>query len=177
MLLFFWCPYLDRESPLLEAQDWEGRTAVHIASQKGDMACLELLIGAGLSIHEKMDWGWSCLMLACDGGHTECISALLHHKADVTARRSDGSTAALVLGKTNQIETGQTMIAALEALLDADPLVTELIVSDVENASQRTLLHFIAGNVHMRMETIHVVIKFLMERMADPNQKGRERRT
>ena len=49
------------------------------------------------------------MMLACDGGHAECVKLLLKHNADMMARKSDGVTAALtsLVERLTAIEQGR----------------------------------------------------------------------
>ncbi|CAD7937814.1 unnamed protein product [Amoebophrya sp. A25] len=155
---------------VIEAQDWEGRTAAHIACQHGDSNSLKLLHETGrLSVHESMDWGWTCLMLACDRGSTSCIRYLLAEGVDLAARRSDGSTAILVLGKTDRIADAKDMLPILE-LLGGTSSNQNLITDDTETSSLRTLMHFVAGNAHIKTNH-HLVLHFLINISADCNRK------
>lgn len=97
----------------------QGKTAVHIAAQRGCLLCLETLLALdGASPNCIADWGWSPLLLACDGAHQPCIKLLLEKNADLAQKRSsDGAHCGLVLGTTNQIGSGGKLVELGELLL------------------------------------------------------------
>ena len=71
------------------AQDVNGRTAVHVAAQCGCTSYLELLVthGADINIREKL--GSTALHQAERNGHTQCVELLLRHAADNTIPTPD----------------------------------------------------------------------------------------
>ncbi|CAD7960614.1 unnamed protein product [Amoebophrya sp. A120] len=203
-------------SEMIEEVDWEGRNACHISCQLGDVESLRLLTevmdrkysdesenvaGSELLLNNTMDWGWTCLMLACDKGSLECIEFLLQtgKEKDVdmaapasetsstskilnqlNARRSDGCTAMLVLGKTDQISTGDQLVQIWEKILlqaedknqkPVSDLILFQLTHDKESSSSRTLLHFVAQNPHIEVNSCHTALDFLLAKGADVNAK------
>ena len=54
-------------------------TALHFASEVGSAACVESLLKSGAGANSQDNNGQTALVLACIGGHTECIKTVSKH--------------------------------------------------------------------------------------------------
>ena len=81
------------ESPydLDEKNDW-GDTPLHLASQKGHIDFILILLEYGAYVNEKGHDGSISLHEASYYGHNDCISALLKHNAKIDAKDNNGDT-------------------------------------------------------------------------------------
>ena len=66
-----------------------GWTLLHLAAEYGRAALLPELVGRGLEVDVRNDYGRTPLMLACRKGHESTALALIALGADLTARDND----------------------------------------------------------------------------------------
>lgn len=64
-----------------------GDTALLIASSKGDVQTINLLLDHGANINEKTTAGVSAVALACGGGHWDAVAALVLRGCALTDKR------------------------------------------------------------------------------------------
>lgn len=69
-----------REYSELDSRDHEGRTALHIASEKSDLPVLGLLLDWGAGIDIRDNRGWTALSYAARHGHKHVVSLLLNSR-------------------------------------------------------------------------------------------------
>jgi len=86
---------LARESPVGDACDASGRTALHYAARAGALACVELVLERSTrAVDARTRSGRAtALHKACAGGHAACARALLMAGASAEAVDVDGETA------------------------------------------------------------------------------------
>jgi ankyrin repeat protein len=68
------------------------RTALHVASLRGNYQCVDCLLAAGASVKAKDAVGQTALMLASSRGHDECVGSLLRAGSSVNAVDHDGQS-------------------------------------------------------------------------------------
>jgi ankyrin repeat protein len=81
-------------------------TALHIASDKGNIAVAELLISKGASLSIRDSNGLTPLLLACKAGQISMARMLISKGADLEAEDNDGNTAThiAVLGSRTSVD-------------------------------------------------------------------------
>lgn len=100
--------YSDREHPPINAVDWYGNSALHIASESphlgdGDARGLvEWIVERGGDIHQRGSGGNTALMLAVMRARSTTVSYLLSRGADVNAVNDDGMTALMFAASAPQ---------------------------------------------------------------------------
>eukprot|EP01103_Thecamoeba_quadrilineata_P018801 TRINITY_DN7376_c0_g1_i1.p1 TRINITY_DN7376_c0_g1~~TRINITY_DN7376_c0_g1_i1.p1 ORF type:complete len:526 (-),score=118.10 TRINITY_DN7376_c0_g1_i1:205-1782(-) len=67
----------------LQAVDLKGRTALHLASQRGHLECIKILIAAGLDVNVEDSYRMSPLHYAAHEGHKKAIELLIEKGAAV----------------------------------------------------------------------------------------------
>merc|ERR1719169_99372 len=78
-LLLTTCP---PETFDLEARDLRGQTALHLASQCGDIGLVQVLLECGADPNAQEETtGWTPLHFAVSKAHYSSIMQLLHHEA------------------------------------------------------------------------------------------------
>ncbi|KAL3493957.1 ankyrin repeat-containing domain protein [Aspergillus germanicus] len=70
-----------------------GRTALSLAAQKGNLRVVETLLDRGAYVNAKDDSGQTALFLAAQKGHCKIVETLLGRGADFKARYDRGRTA------------------------------------------------------------------------------------
>lgn len=99
-------------TPQLDSQrDYLGRTALMVASAKGELASVKLLLDSGAYRDAVSDKGYSPLMLASFNGHKAVVKTLLEYGADVNLKSQDGVTALVAAA-------GQGHTTIVELLID-----------------------------------------------------------
>ena len=92
-----------------------GRTALWLASQKGHVGIVSLLIEAGADIEARFeDDGYTPLIEAAGAGHSTTVSHLLEKGADVNAKANSGDIALDVARKNSRVETVQLLEKAMK---------------------------------------------------------------
>ena len=78
----------------IEAKNNIGRSALHLASENGELAIIKVLVKAGAGVRVTDNEGDTCLILAANFGHTETVRYLVAlPEVDVNHRGSGGDTA------------------------------------------------------------------------------------
>ena len=110
--------------------------ALHVASARGRLDKVEILIKQGAEVEEKdLIFGCLPLHLATANGHLNIVKMLLDHKANVDAQNQKGETALHFAATTGQLEIAKVLVEH-----GADP--------NACNKKRRTPLHFSAANGH-----------------------------
>ena len=76
----------------VEARDAEGQTALHCASARGEVGCVQALLKGGAKLESATARGSTALLVAAHGCHLGCAQALLEKGAAVSAKGSAGAT-------------------------------------------------------------------------------------
>ncbi len=76
----------------IEAQNTEGRTALHLASKYGHLKVVELLLESGAKVNASCYDGQTSLHLAAAAGNFNVVDVLLKAGAEVNTRDKDGNT-------------------------------------------------------------------------------------
>ncbi|PRW57988.1 ankyrin repeat [Chlorella sorokiniana] len=82
---------------LNEQSEIDGRSALHLLIDRGELELVEMLLEAGADVHQKTaeaDGGHSPLHCAVTAGDIDIVQLVLSHGADVRARNSDNKTPA-----------------------------------------------------------------------------------
>ena len=82
---------LEREANI-EAQDQDGVTPLHCASQIGDLEIVKHLLERGANIEAQDQHGGTPLHWASRNGHLEIVKHLLENRANIEAKDNDGCT-------------------------------------------------------------------------------------
>ena len=90
-----------------------GFTALHCASQNGDIKLVAILLGHGAVVDLSTDMGVTALMLAADLGHTAVVKLLLNAHAEIDRQEPTYGASALMMA-ASQGHTA-TVIALREA--------------------------------------------------------------
>ena len=96
-----------------------------MASKKGIVEVVKLLLSHGASVNETNDHGDSPLMFASENGHIDVVALLLSHGANGNYKRSDDGCSSLMLAS----EMGHVEIVAL--LLSHGVNVNDMVTDDV----------------------------------------------
>ncbi|XP_048352486.1 ankyrin repeat domain-containing protein 24-like [Sphaerodactylus townsendi] len=73
--------------------DSEGKSAFHLASMKGNVDCLEVMLAHGADTLTTDSSGYTALHLSAKHGHPQCVSKLLQASCPVDVADSNGRTA------------------------------------------------------------------------------------
>nr|XP_056699962.1 ankyrin repeat domain-containing protein 24 [Euleptes europaea] len=73
--------------------DAEGKSAFHLASMKGNVDCLEVMLANGADAMTTDSSGYTALHLSAKHGHPQCVSKLLQASCPVDVADSNGRTA------------------------------------------------------------------------------------
>lgn len=75
--------------------DYDGRTALHLASAEGHLECVEFLVGNAEVKMDPMDrWGQTPMVVAQNNGHTNIVTFLNNYeseKVNAKEKKSDKS--------------------------------------------------------------------------------------
>ena len=82
-------PVLIRHGADVNAQESDGNTALIIASEKGDLEMVQLLLSNGVDVEVKNKKGMTALHAACCNGHSAVVYELLRHRAACLNHYSD----------------------------------------------------------------------------------------
>ncbi|RMY62881.1 hypothetical protein D0865_00193 [Hortaea werneckii] len=77
---------------LVNNTDTAGRTPLHWAASRGDIASVKLLLEWKANVNAVDKVGFTPLMLACRNGFSECVQLLIDEGADVRVRTAFGET-------------------------------------------------------------------------------------
>jgi len=94
------------------AKGVDGRTALIIASNFGQIDIVKLLIKKGADVNGRDNEGRTALMAASGSGQIEMVKLLLEESADVNVRDNKGWTALMVASDLKKFEIAELLIKA-----------------------------------------------------------------
>ena len=153
----------------LEAGNRYLGTALMIASAKGDIKCVRTLLELGANVNAQCD-GYSALMKACVGHHSDIAKVVLANGADVNAQRNNGDTSLVFAvrggfddlvemlkksgakGEARQIKLTEALVAAAvsQELNAIDAVIARGAHIDWANPAGYTALMFAAASGRVR---------------------------
>ena len=86
---------LGKPRKLVNDRTSRGKTALHLAPQRGQSDMVRLLLNHGANIEAASEGGWTPLLIAAKAGYADVVEALLgaDNPANVNARTSSGMIA------------------------------------------------------------------------------------
>ncbi|XP_076619915.1 ankyrin repeat domain 61 water witch [Colletes latitarsis] len=141
-------------NPTLNDLDCNGYAAIHHVADKGDPACLTMLLDAGCHLDLMTKKGDTALHLAAEASCVEIVDLLVEHGANVHLKNHRGQTALHIASRSHCLE-------CVEILLKkggCDP--------NVEDNDGRTSLHLALGRSLLAYE----VTEFLVTWKANVNK-------
>ena len=93
------------------ARDEDGYTVLMLASAKGYIDVVELLLAKGAKVNAKMNNGATALMMASQEGHKDVVELLLAAGADVIAEANDGVSALMLASAKGYIDVVELLLA------------------------------------------------------------------
>jgi ankyrin repeat protein len=95
---------LDEGANVNAAKDKYRSTVLMLASARGDLQLMSLLVARGADVNAGDADGWTALMGATVEGHVDAVKFLLDKGADVHATNSEGETALMMASRMNNTE-------------------------------------------------------------------------
>ena len=96
--------FSDPEKTALDIKSNAGRTALHIAAEKGNNDIVKLLLSAGANIDAQCKADFTPLHTAVKHGHTETVKLLLDNGADKSMENRYGKTAKYIAAELKSVE-------------------------------------------------------------------------
>jgi uncharacterized protein len=97
---------------LLEKDEKDGGSALLMASLKGHLEVVRVLLAAGVDVNTKDSNGTTALILAAWKRHLGVVQALIDKGVDVNARAKDGNTALMLASSEGELKIVQALLAA-----------------------------------------------------------------
>ena len=91
-------------------QDFNGVTALHLASREGRIRCVKLLLKKGIDIEGRTNIGSTALHLAAYNGHRHVVAVLLDRGAEIDSKNTLGSTALHLAANNNHINVANLLL-------------------------------------------------------------------
>ncbi|XP_014206888.2 histone-lysine N-methyltransferase EHMT2 [Copidosoma floridanum] len=134
-------------------RDQDQRTGLHLAAERGFLACVHVLVQAGAQ-YDVLDRNqWSPLMLAAVNGKVEVVRYLMRVGADVTLKGEDGMTALHIAARAGHLEVCKVILS--------ESKVPRTLVDSVDDGGWTSLI--------WACEFRHVEIaEFLLDNKCDP---------
>ena len=122
-----------------EVRDINGNTPLYVASQKGDLECVKLIIETSVDPDMTNESNRTALHIACINGHKGIVEYLLTHaKCNPKVRDIKGNTPLHLACSNGHLETVKSVIETS----------TVRINLDVINNNKQTALHVACMNAH-----------------------------
>ncbi|MEE9333198.1 MAG: ankyrin repeat domain-containing protein [Granulosicoccaceae bacterium] len=179
----------DHASSLLESIAPNGKTALMVASKRGDLALVKALFGAGASVNTVTKTGGNAFMFAVLGNHIEIAKWLTTQKANISAAGSNGWSAVTIAAAMGHADTLK-WLTTLDSPIDVPDvyrftplmraadnghykcveLLLETSAVDVNAGDEweNTALHFVMAN-----KNIHL-LELLLHYGGDINKPNRD---
>ncbi|XP_013881366.1 receptor-interacting serine/threonine-protein kinase 4 [Austrofundulus limnaeus] len=95
----------------VDGQTTDGRTPLHLASQRGQYRVARILIELGADVHMTSAGFNTALHVAAETGHTSTSRLLIKHKAGLNARNAHGLTPLHLASQQGHLATVKMLIA------------------------------------------------------------------
>ncbi|XP_012253973.2 histone-lysine N-methyltransferase EHMT1 isoform X2 [Athalia rosae] len=134
-------------------RDYANRTSLHIAADRGHLACVHTLIQAGAQLDVMNKNQVTPLMLAASKGRVDVVKYLIKIGADVTLKGEDGMTVLHMAAKSGHLDVCQIILSECKA--------PRTLVDSVDDGGWTSLI--------WACEFCHTdVARFLLEKKCDP---------
>lgn len=94
----------------VDGQTTDGRTPLHLASQRGQYRVARILIELGADVHTTSTGSNTPLHVAAETGHTSTSRLLIKHRADIHAQNTAGLTPLHVASQRGHLATVKMLI-------------------------------------------------------------------
>jgi len=101
---------LTANSTLLNAQDSDGRTPLHVATSSGGIDVTRFLLDQKADVNAKDSMGWTPLMIAVSAGFEPLVDELIGSGADVKAVNDKGITALHYAASKGRVQIGKKLL-------------------------------------------------------------------
>lgn len=91
--ILVWLSSIHQQGGNIFCKDDDGKSLLHLASEKGRIDCVRYLCEQGLNIDKQDDSKFTALHYAAVNGHLKCVQYLIDHGADTELKTSMGNTA------------------------------------------------------------------------------------
>ncbi len=85
----------------IEIYNESGGTPILLASEKGSLGIVKLLIEKKANVNARNIYGYNSIILAADRGHIEIVKLLIENKAELNAEAEEGGVTALLRAVIN----------------------------------------------------------------------------
>lgn len=177
----------------IDLENRRGYSALHLASGKGNVKVIEILLQKGAEIDQWIGCGRTPLQIAGIKGHLDAVKLLITSGADVNVRGIDGTTIIhlvicqyinLLQSKNDSDIEQSNTLSIIKYLLSYDKLDINAQIEQKEfcdyTVNKKTVLHhLILSNVPIEQQNkkIDLIKDILSDRRTDPFIKDAESKT
>jgi hypothetical protein len=114
---------LEQDPGMLDSRDGHTWTPLVIASSKGHVGVVRVVLDKGAAINQRDPVGSTALFYACCGGRTPVVRLLLERGADPTIARQGGPTPLVIASQNGHLEVVRLLLghaSAKTAINDRD---------------------------------------------------------
>ena len=102
---------LQLETVNIDHTNEEGKTALMLASERGNEDIVHSLLSAGANVNIQDSEGWTAVMIASEHNHISIIHMLLQANANPHLKTSDGSNAVMIASGYGNYEVVELLIS------------------------------------------------------------------
>jgi ankyrin repeat protein len=141
----------------VNARNNRGRTALHAAAQRGNLAVIRLLLASGAEIDHRDIEGQTALHLAVRAGHLEVVRELLNHRASINAQTRTGYTPLHIAAARTRVDIMQELVtrSADLTLANTEGYTALWIAAFVRNTAiaEEMVEYLIRGSANLAQRT------------------------
>ena len=146
---------LQLETVNIDHTNEEGKTALMLASERGNEDIVHSLLSAGANVNIQDNKGTNTFMLACLNGHTQIVELLLKEQVDPNVQEKDGWNAFMLA-----CQNGHTQIVEL--------LLKEKVDPNVQKKNGWNAFMLACQNGHTQ------IVELLLKKQVDPNVQEKD---